>query len=160
MSEGPVSTNINKVITHWIPIHQRARAIGIANAGNPLGGAIAGPIVGFLIIMWNWRVAFIILMSLGFVWTFFWLKNFTDHPKEHPKTQPIEIEECETALHNAPVNHDTQTKLPFRFYLTQPLVLATGMAFLAINYILYFFLTWFPSYLSMAKGLNIAEMSI
>lgn len=160
MSEGPVSTNINKVITHWIPIHQRARAIGIANAGNPLGGAIAGPIVGFLIIMWNWRVAFIILMSLGFVWTFFWLKNFTDHPKDHPKTQPIEIEEFETALHNAPVNHDTQTKLPFRFYLTQPLVLATGMAFFAINYILYFFLTWFPSYLSMAKGLNIAEMSI
>ncbi|MGO1172569.1 MAG: MFS transporter, partial [Serratia liquefaciens] len=46
------------------------------------------------------------------------------------------------------------------FYLTQPLVLATGMAFFAINYILYFFLTWFPSYLSMAKGLNIAEMSI
>jgi ACS family hexuronate transporter-like MFS transporter len=160
MSEGPISTNVNKVITKWIPIHQRARAIGIANAGNPLGGAIAGPIVGFLIVMWNWRVAFIILMSLGFIWTFFWLKAFTDNPKDHPQTQAVEITEFDEAVRNAPVNHATQAKLPFRFYLTQPLVLATGIAFFAINYILYFFLTWFPSYLSMAKGLNITEMSI
>ncbi|MCT4706504.1 MFS transporter [Enterobacteriaceae bacterium H16N7] len=160
MSEGPISTNVNKVITNWVPVHERAKAIGIANAGNPLGGAIAGPIAGFLIVMWNWRVAFIVLMCLGFVWAFFWLKSFTDKPENHPAIAQSEVDEYHASLQHTSANQTAQAKLPLRFFLTQPLVLATGIAFFAINYILYFFLTWFPSYLSMAKGLNITEMSM
>jgi hypothetical protein len=49
---------------------------------------------------------------------------------------------------------------PLGFYLRQPVVLATGLAFFGYNYILFFFLTWFPSYLTMAQGLSIKNMSI
>lgn len=160
MSEGPISTTINKCISNWVPLDQRARAVGIANAGNPLGGAIAGPIVGAIVVMWNWRIAFIILMSLGFIWTFFWIKAFTDRPHNNPHTSKEEIAEYDEAQKGAPGYGTDSAKVPFIFYLTQPIVLFTGLAFFSINYILYFFLTWFPSYLSMEKGLNIQEMSI
>ena len=40
------------------------------------------------------------------------------------------------------------------------MVLATGLAFFGYNYILFFFLTWFPSYLTMAQHLSIKDMSI
>jgi len=34
------------------------------------------------------------------------------------------------------------------------------MGFFASNYILYFFLTWFPSYLVMEQGLSVKNMAI
>lgn len=40
------------------------------------------------------------------------------------------------------------------------MVLATAMAFFGYNYILFFFLTWFPSYLTMAQHLSIKDMSL
>ena len=39
------------------------------------------------------------------------------------------------------------------FYLKRPTIIFTALAFFAYNYILFFFLTWFPSYLQ--KGLGI-----
>lgn len=46
------------------------------------------------------------------------------------------------------------------FYMKQPIILVTAFAFFCYNYILFFFLSWFPSYLVQAHGLNIKEMSI
>ncbi|QWA12272.1 MFS transporter [Sodalis ligni] len=160
MSEGPISTTINKCISNWVPLSQRSRAVGIANAGNPLGGAIAGPIVGIIAVMWNWRISFIILMVLGFVWTFFWLRSFTDRPHSNPHTSAQEVSEYDEEQQTLLAGQGDRHKLPLRFYLAQPIVLFTGLAFFSINYILYFFLTWFPSYLSMERGLNIKEISI
>lgn len=45
-------------------------------------------------------------------------------------------------------------------YLKQPVILVTAFAFFCYNYILFFFLSWFPSYLVQAHGLNIKEMSL
>ena len=46
---------------------------------------------------------------------------------------------------------------PLSFYLRQPLVVATALAFFGYNYILFFFLTWFPSYLTEAQHLSIKD---
>lgn len=42
----------------------------------------------------------------------------------------------------------------------QPMVWATTLAFFSYNYILFFFLTWFPSYLNHSLHLDIKEISI
>jgi MFS transporter, ACS family, hexuronate transporter len=44
------------------------------------------------------------------------------------------------------------------FYLRQPAVIATGLSFFGYAYVLYFFLSWFPMYLTMAQHLNIRDM--
>lgn len=54
---------------------------------------------------------------------------------------------------------DTEVR-PLKYYLRQPTVLFTALAFFAYNYTLFFFLTWFPSYLIQAYGLNVKDMSI
>lgn len=46
------------------------------------------------------------------------------------------------------------------YYLKQPTVLFTAFSFFAYNYILFFFLTWFPSYLVEARGMAVKDMSI
>ncbi|WP_230137645.1 MFS transporter, partial [Peribacillus frigoritolerans] len=62
MGEGPLSATINKMVNNWFPSNQRASVVGLTNSGTPLGGAIAGPIVGFIAISYGWRVSFIAIM--------------------------------------------------------------------------------------------------
>jgi MFS transporter, ACS family, hexuronate transporter len=160
LGEGPLGSTTNKTIGNWIPPKERARAVGFAFSGNPLGGAIAGPIVGLIAVYWSWKVSFILITLIGLVWAYFWNKTVTDQPHQHAKVTKEELEEIEQV---GPVHSGTnaaQKKLSFSFFIKQPAILFTAFAFFGYNYILYFFLNWFPSYLSMDKGLSIKDMSI
>jgi D-galactonate transporter len=157
IGEGPLSATINKVVNNWFPHREAASAVGIASCGTPLGGAIAGPVVGLMAVALGWRVAFVAIAVLGFVWLAFWIKVASEKPSEHPGISAAELHEIES-------DHGSPTaglpSRPLGFYLRQPMVLATAMAFFGYNYILFFFLTWFPSYLTMAQHLSIKDMSI
>ncbi|WP_273825595.1 MULTISPECIES: MFS transporter [Pseudomonas] len=160
IGEGPVSTTANKAINSWFPIAERARAIGIAQAGGPLGGALAGPIVGFLAIWLGWRVAFIVIAVVGIVWALAWWRLATSTPQEHPEVSAEEL---------ALINADRETPVqvasdapttPVIEVIRQRAVLISGLSLFCYNYILYFFMTWFPSYLIDAKGVDLKSMSV
>src|ERR1700682_4322215 len=51
-------------------------------------------------------------------------------------------------------------KVGLRYYLKQPIILATAFAFFAYNYVLFFFLSWFPTYLTEAHHMSLHDMSI
>lgn len=157
IGEGPLSTTMNKMVNNWFPHREAASAVGIANCGTPLGGAIAGPLVGLMAVNLGWRVSFVVIGALGFVWLAFWLARVKETPREDPKVTPEELREIEDGqareAPGAPAH-------PLGYYLRQPMVLATAAAFFGYNYILFFFLTWFPSYLTSAQHLSIKDMSI
>ncbi|KQB91630.1 Hexuronate transporter [Geobacillus sp. PA-3] len=146
MSEGPLSTTISKMVNNWFPENQRASAVGIANSGTPLGGAISGPIVGLIAVSFHWKVSFILIMIIGLIWSVLWAK-FVKEGKTSNKNKDLGVK-------NGP-----KEKIPLTFYLKQKTVLFTAFAFFTYNYILFFFLTWFPSYLTEARGLSVKEMS-
>lgn len=155
--EGPVSSVTNKMINNWFPATERAKAKGITDTGMSLGAALAGPIVGLIAVAYGWRISFIILAAMGLVWTLFWRKMVTDLPKDHPKVSPEELKEIEEGKITS---SQTSEKLPLSYYIKQPIILTTVVAFFATNYATYFFLTWFPSYLVMAHNLSIKNMAI
>ncbi len=157
VGEGPLSSTMNKVVNTWFPHREAASAVGYANCGTPLGGAIAGPVVGLMAVALGWKAAFVAIGLIGFVWLFFWTRLATESPREHPTITAEELREIEDG-HAAPAAG--LPAQPLGFYLKQPVVLATGFAFFGYNYILFFFLTWFPSYLTMAQHLSIKDMSI
>jgi ACS family hexuronate transporter-like MFS transporter len=146
MGEGPLSTTFSKMVNNWFPAEQRASAVGLSNSGTPLGGAISGPIVGFIAISYSWRISFVLIMIIGFIWAIFWWKFVKEKPAK--------------AVETAKVKELAEEKLPLTFYLKQKTVLFTAFAFFAYNYILFFFLTWFPSYLVKARGMDVKEMSV
>jgi MFS transporter, ACS family, hexuronate transporter len=150
MGEGPLSATINKMVNNWFPSDQRASAIGLTNSGTPLGGAISGPIVGFIAISYSWKVSFLLIMIIGLVWAIAWWKFVKEKPANAASTQTA-AKKTDSA---------TKEKKPLTFYLKQKTVLFTAFAFFAYNYILFFFLTWFPSYLIKARGMSVKEMSI
>lgn len=151
MGEGPLSATINKMVNNWFPANQRASVVGLTNSGTPLGGAIAGPIVGFIAISYGWRVSFIAIMVIGLIWAICWWKFVKEKPEESK-------EQKQTG--KSYVAATSEGKLKFTFYLKQKTVLFTALAFFSYNYILFFFLTWFPSYLVDARGLSVENMSI
>ena len=151
MGEGPLSSTINKMVNNWFPSNQRASVVGLTNSGTPLGGAIAGPIVGFIAISYGWRVSFIAIMVIGLIWAVCCGKFAKEKPEESTEQENVGKKYVAAA---------SEGKLKFTFYLKQKTVLFTALAFFSYNYILFFFLTWFPSYLVNARGLSVENMSI
>ena len=153
--EGPFGAATNKMVANWFPRREIATAIGVANAGTPIGGALAGPVAGWLTWRYGWRTSFIVLAGIGFLWTLFWMALVVDRPEAHPRVS--DAERAEIKADRPPITH-REGKLPLSFYLRQPAVIATGLSFFGYSYVLYLFLSWFPSYLTMARHLSIRDM--
>ncbi len=79
--EGPMTTATNKAVNRWFPRQEAGKVMGTTLiAGNMAGAALAGPVVGGLLVAFGWRSAFIGVMLIGFVWLAAWLVLFKDGP--------------------------------------------------------------------------------
>ncbi|CAJ4909036.1 major facilitator family transporter [Burkholderia pseudomallei] len=176
MAEGPLCSAANKMVNNWLPRESAATAMGLLSAGSPLGGALAGPIVGVLAAQLGWRPAFWIVCAIGLAWVLVWIATTSDRPAPQASAMPAGGSGAAAAAARAAAApracasggrtadaapaSETADVPPLRDYLKQPRILATGVAFFGYNYVLFFFLSWFPSYLVQAHHLNIREMSV
>jgi MFS transporter, ACS family, hexuronate transporter len=162
MAEGPLCSAANKMVNNWLPRNIAATAMGLLSAGSPLGGAIAGPVVGMLAISLGWRPAFWIICAIGLVWVVLWIALTADRPVLSRYVSDAGRGESEpsNAGFASAGNVASAPAQPLTHYLRQPLIIATAIAFFGYNYVLFFFLSWFPSYLVQAQHLNIKEMSV
>lgn len=157
MAEGPLATTINKIVNNWFPHKESATAFGFANCGLPLGGAVAGPVVGLMTVAYGWRIAFAGVACFGVVWLVFWHFLTTDRPHQHPRVSEAERLLIET---DRSVSEDPRDVKSLGTYLKQPAILAAMISYFGYSYILFFFLTWFPSFLTMDRHLSLKSMSI
>jgi ACS family hexuronate transporter-like MFS transporter len=155
MGEGPYGSATNKLVSNWFPRRQQASAVGWANAGTPLGGAIAGPIVGFVALSFGWRASFIAIAIIGLVWALAWMLLVRERPENSAQLDAAERAEIMSDQEPQPAG----PPVSLGSLLIHPGVLATAFAFFGYAYILYFFLSWFPSYLTMQEHLSIKSMS-
>ncbi|QIQ21149.1 MFS transporter [Zophobihabitans entericus] len=157
MGEGPLGTTNNKTIKSWFPRKEAAFATGFINSGQPLGGALCGPIVGFLALSLGWRIAFVVIMLLGFIWIFFWLRAARDTPEQHPDVSAQELAYIRSDT-SSEVKIDNSVKIKLSYYLKKPTIWFIALGYFSYSYVLSFFITWFPTYLVRAHGLDIKTM--
>jgi MFS transporter, ACS family, hexuronate transporter len=153
--EGPFAAAANKMVNNWFSPRRIATAIGLANAGTPIGGALSGTVVGWVAAHYGWRASFIVLAALGLLWTLCWALTVNDRPALQEQG---DMEGLKGGCGGLASPRKSQASLSF--YLRQPTVIATGAAFFSYSYVLYFFLSWFPSYLMMSRHLDIGRMSL
>ena len=72
-----------KAASEWVPVKERALAVGIFNAGASVGGAVSAPIIAGLGVAYGWRTTFIATGLLGFGWLALWLLVYRS-PATHP----------------------------------------------------------------------------
>ncbi len=156
-TEGPIGSTSNKMVRNWFPHREQASAISLANAGTPLGAAASGPVVGFLALVFGWRVAFIVITFIGLAWVLAWAPLTTDRPARNRRVSPGELATIEGGQAMQPRADAASGGL--RQLLARPTVVATAFAFFGYSCILFFFLTWFPTYLTSARHLSVKSMS-
>jgi predicted MFS family arabinose efflux permease len=134
--------------------------IGFTFSGQTLGNAIAGPIVGLIAYAFDWRMSFIVIAVLGFLWLVVWRIFVTDKPASNARVHADErrlIDESRAVAEAANVEDDGMT---LGAYLRRPSTLALGAGLFAVNYTQYVFISWLPSYLTNVLHLDLKQMSI
>lgn len=89
--EGSANPAGMKATSEWFPAKERGLAGGLYNIGASFGGVFAAPLVGWAIIQYNWKVAFLITGLLGITWVVLWLL-FYESPSKHKALSTEEAE--------------------------------------------------------------------
>lgn len=159
--EGPQGAVTVKTMRNWFPQRQMGRAVGLSQGATPLGGAIGTPLVaGLIAATGDWRVPFYVLGGLGVLVAIGWWVVVRDNPGVHPWARQQDVLDLDDAPANTQAADDGAPVAPLGFYLRQPLVLATSLAFFAYAWVLYTFLSWFPIYLVQARGVNLKDVAV
>lgn len=82
-SEGSANPAGMKATADWFPAKERGLAGGVYNIGASFGSMLAPPLVAWAILVYDWRMAFVITGSLGLIWVVLWLL-FYYPPDRHP----------------------------------------------------------------------------
>jgi MFS transporter, ACS family, hexuronate transporter len=155
--EGPMGSTTNKTISNWFPREEAGTIVGVTNAGNPIGGAISGPIVGLIAVAYSWRASFVVVTVIGLTWAAYWWWLVTDTPAQNARVSAAERELVSRSRAQSAAKEDTTS---IGHWLRSPTVLVIALAFFSYNYVLYFFLTWLPSYLTSVHHLDVKSMSV
>ncbi|MBB6091304.1 ACS family hexuronate transporter-like MFS transporter [Povalibacter uvarum] len=139
IGEPGVYTAGPKAVAEHFPSEQRGFAIGIYTAGAMVGATIAPPLIAFLALQYGWRAAFIITGAAGFVWLAIWLVVYRSPDGAEP----------------------ARTKEPIRWgpILRDRSVWGLATARLIADPVWYFYLFWFPKYLTDERGMGLIQVA-
>ncbi|KAA5831926.1 MFS transporter [Saccharopolyspora hirsuta] len=153
IGESPAFPASAQVVSRWFPRSERSFASATFNNGNPVGATLSVPLVALAIATFGWRWAFALAGALGVVWALVWWKFYRE-PREHPGVGAAEL---------AHIEHGQEAEVPpgeavswgqlFRFRA----VWAMMIGFFCVNFVAYFFITWFPTYLVKTYGLSLLK---
>src|SRR5256886_11955632 len=81
-----------KAVSEWFPRRERGWAVALFDSGSSIGGAIAPLLViGLYKYFGNWRPAFVVTGTLGFLWLIVWRLLYYA-PEAHPRISGSERE--------------------------------------------------------------------
>jgi len=157
--EAPAFPTNNRMVTSWFPEQERASAVGFYTSGQFVGLAFLTPLLIWIQEMLSWHWVFIITGGIGIIWALIWHKVYQAPRKTKGITQ-AELDYIEQG--GGLIDGDAQienkvsaplTKADWKLVFHRKLV-GVYLGQFAIASTLWFFLTWFPNYLTQEKGIT------
>ncbi|WP_233887389.1 MFS transporter [Paraburkholderia flagellata] len=134
-----------KLVSQWFSREERALATSIFDSGSRVGSALSLPLVAAIMAAWGWKASFVITGALGLVWIVGWVVLYREPEARAALDQP-----------RAPVPAAASIRWSGLFrYRT---VWGMMLGFFCLNFVIYFFITWFPSYLVEARGFSLKSL--
>jgi len=157
--EAPSYPINNRIVTSWFPDHERASAIALYVSGQFIGLAFLTPALVALQHYTGWRGLFIVTGLVGLVWGWIWYLFYRD-PLEHTRVNKAELDYIEKGggvLRGK--RHDGDKKSAWRAddwkqVFSNRTLWGIYIGQFCVNATLWFFLTWFPTYLVKFRGLS------
>jgi ACS family D-galactonate transporter-like MFS transporter len=149
IGEAPAYPTNAKSVAEWFPRSERAFATSIYDSGARAGTVAALPLCTWIIKDYGWRTSFIVTGIIGVLWSVAWYAIYR-HPKEHPS-----VSDAERAyiLAGQPAQPSALgPKVPWSSLFKYRTVLGMMLGFFCFNFVIYFFVTWFPTYLRDGRG--------
>ena len=154
--EAPAYPCNAKIVSQWFPKSERAFATSIFDSGARVGTALSLPIVTGLISTLGWRASFVVTGALGLVWSVVWLRLYRT-PQEHPRVSAAELAHIERGAQTAAAEAEG-AHLRWRDLFRYRTVWGMMLGFFCLNFVIYFFITWFPTYLIKARGFTLLKL--
>ena len=138
LGEPGVYTAGPKAIGEHFPPAERGLAVGIYTAGAMIGATVAPPLIALLALHDGWRAAFVATGAAGFVWVVAWL-----------------------AIYRTPAGIPARSRQPIGWgaILRDRSIWGLAIARLIADPVWYFYLFWFPKYLTDERGLSLVRLA-
>ncbi|WP_063580072.1 MFS transporter [Achromobacter ruhlandii] len=157
--EAPAYPINNRVVTTWFPEKERATAIGFYTSGQFVGLAFLTPVLAWLQHHYGWHMVFVSTGLLGIVWGVLWYLVYRE-PRQFKGANAAEIELIQKG--GGVVDLDkrvTEKKAPFNWndlglVMSQRKLWGVYLGQFCLTSTLWFFLTWFPTYLVKYRGMD------
>jgi len=142
--------NLTRMLSAWLPLSERVKAQAVMWAFGRWGGALAPPVAFFVIYHFGWRWGFVALALLGVAWVALFLPWFRNDPDEHKSVNKEELALLEGGRELVLHDHG----VPWYRLLLQRDIFFLGLQYFGFSYTWYFYVTWLPTWLQQARGLN------
>lgn len=157
--EAPAYPINNRVVTTWFPERERATAIGFYTSGQFVGLAFLTPVLAWLQHQYGWHMVFVSTGLLGIVWGVLWFFIYRE-PREFRGANEAEIELIRQGGGVVDLERRvTEKKAPFAWadlglVMSRRKLWGVYLGQFCLTSTLWFFLTWFPTYLVKYRGMD------
>jgi MFS family permease len=150
-TEAPCFPSATRSVSDWFDVKDRGTPSGVYTSGAYIGPTIAPPILTTVMLIWDWRVMFIVMGLAGVVAAGLWFLIYRD-----PRVQPLSPQDEAYLRPNREAKSSVSlrewTSL-FRFRAMWALMLGA----FCTGYITWMYQTWLPAYLEMQQHISIAK---
>lgn len=157
--EAPSYPINNRIVTSWFPNHERASAIALYVSGQFIGLAFFTPVLVTIQFYFGWQGLFFTTGLIGLLWGLIWYFFYRD-PLDHATVNAAELDYIEKGggLISGK-KHDTGQPSVWNLanikqVFTNRTLWGVYIGQFCMNAMLWFFLTWFPTYLVQYRGLS------
>ncbi|AJZ59618.1 major Facilitator Superfamily protein [Paraburkholderia fungorum] len=149
--EAPAYPTLNRVVTTWFPDSERARAIATYTSGQYVGLAFLTPALVLTQQHFGWQGVFFLTGALGVAWGLVWYALYRE-PWEASDVNEAELEAIRAGgglveLGDTRRARARYTAADWRAVLGNRKLWGVYIGQIAVTSTLWFFLTWFPTYL-------------
>jgi ACS family D-galactonate transporter-like MFS transporter len=157
VGEAASLPSFTRVAFNWFPRSERGMACGIFNSGSTAGSALSLPLVTVLIAAVGWRGAFVVTGALGVVWALAWWFIYRD-PERYRDIAPQQVDALLAQRGAAMPAPDSAAKISWLDLFRYRSIWGLMIGLFCLNFAIYFFITWFPSYLLQARGFSLKSL--
>jgi sugar phosphate permease len=153
--EGGIFPTLLLFVRNWFAPSERARANGVWQLAYPLAAVISGPIAGYTLQHYDWRMLFIVEGLFPIVWLLVWLWGVAESPARASWLSPAERAalEAHLAAEPEPVAANEPATTALLQMRRRPVLLFT-LAIFFWNIGFLGFIIWLPSVLKQDASLS------
>lgn len=156
-----------RVVEEWFPRRERGIASAIYDSGARGGTLLAIPVVTALIAALGWRGSFLVTGGIGLIWVAVWVAVYRV-PRLHRWMSKQELAYIEAGgAHTGRPEPEAATastpddnRVGWRTLIRNRTIWGMALGFACQSYVIYFFITWFPTYLVDERGFTLLKLGI